>query len=150
MSASTTAPRQRSGPHEPRGDLVTRSDVEVLVREFYRAAAMDDVLGPVFEAARIDWPSHIETVSDFWAWQLFGTPGYAGTPLRAHQPAHDRTPFTPRHFERWLALFTETVDELYEGTVADLAKARAAKMATALQRLLRDPIGCPSTRHPST
>ncbi len=143
----------RPGPHEPRRDLVTPSDIELLVREFYRAAAMDDLLGPVFEAARIDWPSHIATVSDFWSWQLLGIPGYTGHPLRAHEPAHRRTPFTPQHFERWLALFTETVDELYEGRVADLAKGRAAKMANALQRLLPDPpvpVGCPSPHHPST
>jgi hypothetical protein len=71
-------------------DLATRGEVEHLVRTFYRAAAMDDVLGPVFEAAHVDWPSHIETVT-----------------------------------------------ALYEGPVADLAKARAEKMARALRRLLR-------------
>jgi hemoglobin len=120
-----------------RHDLRLRRDVELLVRTFYRAAAMDDLLGPVFAAAHVDWPDHIATVTDFWMWQLFGVRGYEGNPLVAHRPAHAATPFTDAHFGRWLELFTETVDELFEGPTAELAKARAAKMARALQRLLR-------------
>jgi hemoglobin len=120
-----------------RHDLATRRDVERLVRTFYRAAAMDSVLGPIFAAAHVDWPTHLATVTDFWMWQLLGVRGYEGNPLIAHRPAHAATPFTDAHFARWLELFDETVDELFEGPTADLAKARAAKMARALQRLLR-------------
>ncbi len=121
---------------DERHDLATRRDVETLVRRFYRAAAMDDVLGPVFTTARVSWTDHLATVTDFWMSQLFGVRGYEGNPLRAHRPAHARTPFTDAHFERWLALFTETVDEQYEGPTAELAKARARKMGHALRRLL--------------
>ncbi|MGZ6999647.1 MAG: group III truncated hemoglobin [Acidimicrobiia bacterium] len=117
-------------------DIATRAEVELLVRTFYRAAAMDDLLGPIFAAAHVDWPSHIATVTAFWMDQLFGTRHYEGNPLRAHQPIARLMPFRPEHFDRWLALFTETVDELFAGPVADLAKARAAKMARALARLL--------------
>jgi len=38
---------------DARDDIVDRHDIEVLVRNFYRDAAMDDLLGPVFEAARV-------------------------------------------------------------------------------------------------
>ena len=124
-----------------RHDLATRADVELLVRTFYRAAAMDDLLGPVFAAAQVDWSSHLAKVADFWMWQLLGVRGYEGNPLLAHRPAHTATPFTDAHFERWLALFTETVDELFDGPTAQLAKARAAKMAQALRRLLRGESG---------
>jgi len=127
-----------------RVDLATRAEVEHLVRTFYRAAAMDDLLGPIFHAAHVDWPGHIETVTAFWMDQLFGTKTYAGNPLRAHEPIARRIAFRAEHFERWLALFTETVDELYEGPVAELAKALAAKMARALRRLL-DGIAAPGT-----
>jgi hemoglobin len=120
-----------------RHDLATRRDVELLVHTFYRAAAMDEILGPVFSAARVDWPSHLARVTDFWMWQLFGVRGYEGNPLVAHRPADTRTPFTDAHFSRWLALFTGTVDEHFEGPTAELAKSRATKMARALQRLLR-------------
>jgi hemoglobin len=120
-----------------RHDLATRRDVEALVRSFYRAAAMDEELGPVFQAANVHWPHHIDVVTEFWMGQLFGSPGYEGNPLRAHEPVDRRTPLTEVHFARWLELFTETVDEHYEGPVAELAKARATKMARSLRRLLR-------------
>lgn len=117
-------------------DIADRGDIEQFVRDFYRQAAMDDVLGPVFVAAHVDWNAHIATLTDFWAWQLFGERGYEGNPLRAHEPVHSRTPFTPVHYERWLALFDETIDGLFAGPLADLAKHRAHKMASALRRLL--------------
>jgi hemoglobin len=120
----------------PTPDIASPEDVERFVRDFYRFAAMDDLLGPVFAAARIDWKSHIETLVDFWSWQLFGVRGYEGTPLRAHAPANARTPFTDAHYARWLDLFESTIDGLFCGPVADLAKSRGRKMASALARLL--------------
>ena len=119
-----------------RADLLDRADIELLVRSFYRYAAMDELLGPVFSAAHVDWPSHIETLIEFWAWQLLGERRYVGNPLRAHEPIHARTPFSDAHFERWLELFTGTVDEHFVGPTAEIAKGRAAKMAHALRRLL--------------
>ena len=119
-----------------RTELTTRDDVALLMRSFYRYAAMDEVLGPVFTAAHVNWDVHIATVIDFWAWQLLGERGYTGHPLRAHEPAHASTPFTDAHYERWLDLFVSTVDEHFVGATAEVAKGRAAKMAAALQRLM--------------
>lgn len=121
---------------EPVDDIADRDDVERLVRDFYRQAAMDDVLGPVFEAAAVDWRAHIATLVDFWSWQLLGVRGYEGNPLRAHASVHHVVPFTAAHYARWLDLFESTVDSLFAGPVADLAKARGRKMAAALARLL--------------
>jgi hemoglobin len=117
-------------------DIGDRGDIESLVRAFYRDAATDDLLGPVFEAAHVDWPAHVAALTDFWAWQLFGERGYDGNPLRAHEPVHAVCPFTDAHFDRWLDLFTATVDAHFAGPAADAAKQRAAKMARALARLL--------------
>ena len=122
-------------------DLTDEGDIERLVVDFYRAAAMDAVLGPVFEAAHVDWPQHIATIKAFWSWQLLGIRGYDGNPLLAHRPSHARTPFTVAHFERWCTLFVETVDASFTGPRADAAKVRALKMAGALQRLLRNEWG---------
>jgi hemoglobin len=121
---------------DTRHDIVGRDDIEHLVVAFYRDAAMDDLLGPIFHAAHVDWSVHIPKLVDFWAWQLFGNRGYDGNPLRAHEPAHARTPFRREHYERWLDLFVETVDAHFAGPVAEDAKARARRMAKALRRLL--------------
>jgi hemoglobin len=120
-----------------RTDITTRNDIDLLVRSFYRYAAMDDLLGPIFEAAQVDWPSHIDTLIAFWEWQLLGRPGYEGNPLRAHEPVHAATPFDDEHFERWLELFSATIDEHFVGQTAEAATVRAQKMASAMRRLLR-------------
>ena len=121
---------------ESRSDLGRREDIERLVVDFYRYAAMDEILGPVFAAAHVDWPGHIATLTDFWSWQLLGQRGYEGNPLRAHEPVHSQTPFTDAHFDRWLDLFTSTIDEHFVGPTAEMAKVRAMKMARAMRRLL--------------
>jgi hemoglobin len=120
----------------PDHDVRDRHDVERIVRDFYRQAAMDDLLGPVFAAARVDWGEHIATLVAFWSWQLLGERGYEGNPLRAHAPAHARTPFTPAHFDRWLELFVASVDEGGAGPVADAMKAKGHLIATAMRRQL--------------
>lgn len=119
-----------------RTDLLGRDDIERLVVAFYRYAAMDELLGPVFAAAHVDWPGHIETLTDFWAWQLLGERGYTGNPLRAHEPVHAATPLVDAHYDRWLDLFVSTIDEEFAGPIAEIAKVRAKKMAHAMQRLL--------------
>jgi hemoglobin len=127
----------------PTSDLVAVEDVDRFVRAFYRKVATDDLLGPIFETAGVDWTAHISKLVDFWALQLFGVRGYEGNPLRAHAPVHATRPFQPAHYARWLALFDETIDDLYAGPVTEFAKARARKMANALQRLLEGVHGPP-------
>jgi hemoglobin len=38
---------------------------------------------------------------------------------------HARLEINETHFERWVLLFCETIDDLYNGQKADLAKSRA-------------------------
>ena len=145
MNGTTPPPSDREGGDPPcwshlldnaRADIANRDDIERLVRNFYRDAAMDDVLGPVFEAAHVNWNAHIATLVDFWAWQLLGEPGYDGQPLRAHEPVNTRTPLGDAQYTRWVELFCDTVDATFEGPCAEIAKGRGRKMAAALQRLL--------------
>ena len=98
----------------------------------------------MFEAAHVDWPGHIDTLTDFWAWQLLGERGYQGNPLRAHEPVHAQTPFTDGHYARWLDLFVSTIDEEFAGPTAEMAKGRATKMAQAMRRLLTGRHGEPA------
>ena len=121
---------------DERTDIVDRNDIERLVRDFYRDAAMDDLLGPVFEAAHVNWNAHIATVIDFWSWQLLGEPGYEGQPLRAHEPVNARIPLADAHCARWIELLCDTVDASFAGPRAEIAKGRGRKMAAAMQRLL--------------
>ena len=89
-----------------------RGVIERLVASFYRRAQLDDLLGPVFAREVHDWPSHIETVSNFWSTQTGGPPLYPGG-----MGKHLRLGLSPEHFVRWLALWeanarAEVGDEL--------------------------------------
>lgn len=114
--------------------------VELLVRRFYQAAIPDPLLGPIFHTFGVDWAEHIPKLVEFWAGRLLGTPGYASNPVAAHQPVLDRCPFGAAELARWVELWEETVDELFVGDLADLAKQRA--------RLAADAIGTLARRHP--
>ena len=61
------------------------------------------------------------------------------------------------HFERWLALWLGTVDELFAGDRAELAKTHALRVARAFHRRLEEleppagppaaPLGLTVTKH---
>jgi hemoglobin len=60
---------------------------------------------------------------------VFGDQSYSGNPFMRHKDLLiDRN-----HFERWLALFIETVDQMFEGKQASEIKQRAQSIATLFQ-----------------
>lgn len=118
-------------------DLVDRADVEALLYRFYGTALHDEALYDAFSelrAAGLD--GHIPTMSDFWETVLFRAGLYQGSALTVHRDLHNRTPLTAHHFVRWLTLWNEAVDELYDGPVAEHAKLQAARIAWSMNRRL--------------
>src|SRR5688572_31290715 len=105
--------------------IETIDDVGLLVRRFYQAVIPDPLLGPIFHDLPVDWSEHIPKLVDFWSDRLLGTHAYTGNPVAAHRPVHDRFPFGEAELARWLELWEETVDELFTGDTAELAKQRA-------------------------
>jgi hemoglobin len=81
------------------------------------------------DVAHVDWSEHLPKLTAFWCRALFGTPGYAGNPFRAHQLIHNQRAFTAAHFERWLDLFYETIELGWAGPNADKVKQLAANVA---------------------
>jgi hemoglobin len=131
-----------------RHDIETRADCELLVRAFYGKALADPVIGWLFtDVARLDLEAHVPQIASFWETVLLGTKSYAGTPFEPHARLHAKAPLRAGHFGRWLALWTETVDELFDGERAGLAKAHALRVAQAFHRRLQsyDP---PATEAP--
>jgi len=115
-------------------DIHNRSDVRHLVVSFYEKVRKDDQLGPIFNAVIKDWDSHFVLLTDFWETQLFLKKKYHGNPVTAHQNADHivRNSITSAHFGLWLNLWYETIDELFDGETAWIAKNRAQKMSTLL------------------
>ena len=113
--------------------IETREDVKNLVFKFYDIIKLDEKLGPIFlEIIPTDkWSSHIEKLTDFWMAQLFGIMNFKGNPVQAHRDVdkHFNHSISQDHFTHWLGLWFATVDGLYTGEKALLAKQRAQNMA---------------------
>ncbi len=115
-------------------DIKDREDVSLLVNTFYAKVRNDKVLGPIFNNIINDWDAHLELLTDFWETQLFLKRKYFGNPVTAHEEVDEKTnqTITPEHFGFWLNLWFQTLDELFEGETAWIAKNRAQKMSTML------------------
>jgi hemoglobin len=114
----------------PTRDLDDHAEVTEMVRRFYSDVAQDDLLGPMFnDVAKVDWSEHLPKLTAFWCRALFGMPGYAGNPFKAHQLVNAKRAFTFAHFERWLDLFNETLELGWIGPYSEKAKALAANVA---------------------
>jgi hemoglobin len=118
-------------------DIATVTDVERLVRSFYRAAIPDPLLGPIFRDFGVDWSAHIPKLVEFWAARILDVSGYGGNAVGAHQPVLERCGFGARELARWLELWRETVDDLFAGANAERAKERAAMAGEAIGSLIR-------------
>jgi hemoglobin len=121
-------------PMSTKQDIKNRTDIRGLVDSFYDKIRKDTVLGPIFNGIITDWEQHLELLTDFWETQLFLKRKYFGNPVTAHQDVDDRMQhqITPEHFGLWMNLWFATIDELFEGDTAYIAKNRAQKMSTML------------------
>jgi hemoglobin len=111
-------------------DILHLDDVKNLVDTFYSKVREDALLGPIFdERIQNRWPAHLAKMYTFWQTILLGEHTYYGSPF----PPHATLPVDRHHFEKWLELFYQTIDELFSGEVAKEAKWRANKMAEMFQ-----------------
>ena len=86
----------------------------------------DGLIGPIFNEKIMNrWPEHLERMYRFWQTILLEVHTYSGSPF----PPHKQLPINKEHFNRWISIFSETVDNLFVGPVTEEAKLRAEKMA---------------------
>ncbi|RZF58004.1 group III truncated hemoglobin [Sphingobacterium corticibacterium] len=113
-----------------KADIRTLEDIKLMVDTFYGRVQEDDRIGPIFNS-KLDgrWPVHLEKMYTFWQTILLDEYTYQGRPF----PPHAQLPIEAEHFERWLQLFDKTVNDLFEGAVAEEAKSRGRKMAALFQ-----------------
>ncbi|WP_163401380.1 group III truncated hemoglobin [Flavobacterium fluviatile] len=107
-------------------DISNIEDIKLLVNTFYEKVQNDDLIGPVFNEKMMGrWPEHLEKMYRFWQTILLEEHTYSGSPF----PPHKQLPVNQSHFDRWMEIFTSTVDSLFVGKLAEEAKVRAANMA---------------------
>jgi len=115
-------------------NIQTRNDIELLVNTFYQKVQKDDVIAHFFnDVVKLDWNKHIPVMYDFWESILLDRQSYKGNPMPAHVALNEKAPLQKEHFDRWIELFSSTVDELFIGEKAELAKTRALSIATVMR-----------------
>ncbi|MCK0198779.1 group III truncated hemoglobin [Ancylobacter sp. 6x-1] len=116
--------------------------LRALVGAFYERVRADPELGPVFNDAIADWPTHLDTLAAFWSSVMLGTGRYKGRPMPAH--FRHRARISPAMFTRWLGLWGRTADELMAPEDAQALRERALRIAQSLQAMLfGQPMGGP-------
>lgn len=131
-------------------DIESRADCERLVRAFYGRALSDPLIGWIFvDIARLDLEAHVPRITAFWETVLLGARSYGGGAFAPHAALHARAGLQGGHFARWLELWRTTVDGLFAGERAELAKAHAQRVADAFQRRLASMPGPAGVRAPA-
>lgn len=120
---------------QPPYPRIDDGSLAALIVEFYAAARLDPLLGPVFHAMvgedDAHWAAHLRRVHDFWSSVTMGTGRYGGRPMQVHAGIPG---LAPAHFDRWLDLFTQTADRLFIPPAAAFLRDKAERMAQALQQ----------------
>lgn len=115
-------------------DIENRKDIQLLVNSFYEKVKADPVIGYIFnDIVKVNWERHLPVMYDFWENSLFFTGNYSGNPLDSHKRLHKIVSLNAKHFDQWNKLFCLTVDELFEGAKASLAKQRAYSISTVMK-----------------
>ncbi len=113
----------------PLTDLENEADIRWMVDAFYEQIRQDALLGPVFDEKVGDWGRHLPTMYAFWNRLLLGKEGYDGNPWLKHA----QIPLEKAHFNRWLELFTQTVETRFSGPRATQAVGVAKSIAHSFQ-----------------
>jgi hemoglobin len=126
----------------PKHPTVTEDGIAELVDTFYARIRTDPVLGPVFEGkiAPDAWPKHLATMKRFWSSVMLTSGAYSGNPVGVHRgvPGLERPMFA-----RWLALFGQTAEDLFEPEPAAEFEAKATRIAGSLELAVFHRLGAP-------
>jgi len=115
-------------------DITDRADLDGLLHAFYGAALHDELLGPVFATAGMDLALHLPRIASFWEVTLLGTGEYFGRPMQLHRHLADTAGLGAGHFQRWLALWAQTLTAMFAGPTAERAKTEAVRIAGHMVR----------------
>jgi len=113
---------------------IDEAALERIVTAFYARVREDAELGPIFNDAIHDWPDHLKTLTAFWSSVMLTSGRYKGNPMAAHLKHQAR--ITPALFDRWLALWKRTTDEMMPPAAAAALQAKAARIGESLQLAL--------------
>lgn len=115
-------------------DIISEETIRALIDRFYGKVRRDPALAPIFlgaigESAEA-WAPHLQVMYDFWSSVMLGSGRYHGNPMMKHKalPAFDAA-----LFDRWLALFAETAQEIHGPAAAQAYIDKSRRIAESLK-----------------
>ena len=118
---------------------VTKENLNKMVILFYTNILKDEIVGPFFieklgdDLKNDQWVPHIELLTDFWASIALGDTTYRGNPFAPHMQIQNLSRVA---FQRWLELFSQTLDKIYVPQIAEQFKQRSNTIAGNFMRNL--------------
>jgi hemoglobin len=114
-------------------DIKSRDDIIRLITSFYEKVTADPLIGFIFnDIMKVNWEAHLPVMYDFWESQLLDEHKYTRNAMGVHFEVNRRIKLEESHFDRWLELFSSTLDELFTGDVAESAKKKARSIAAVM------------------
>ena len=114
-------------------DIEERADLESMLESFYQKVFNDDLISHFFlEVVPLNLETHLPVITDFWESVLLDGRGYRKNVMEIHLNISAKSKIGKEHLDRWVKIFSETVDERFEGPKATLAKQRATSIATMM------------------
>lgn len=114
--------------------IESKADVDLLVKEFYKEALKNPVIGHFFtEVVQLDLHEHLPKIQNFWSDILLGSKLFKGNPMTKHLALNQLSPLHNEHFDEWLHLWEMTVLKYFEGEKANEAILRAKNIASLMK-----------------
>lgn len=107
---------------------ITEDMIARLVATFYARVRADPLLAPIFEEIA-DWDAHLSHLRAFWSSVTLMSGRFHGQPMQVHLALR----LTPAHFDRWLALFGQTADEVCPPIAAAIFREKAGRIADSFE-----------------
>ena len=115
-------------------DIQNREDVVLLIDSFYSQVIKDEIIGEFFtEIMPLDFEHHLPIMYDFWESILLGKSNYSGNPMQKHIQLNDLKKLEPLHFDKWIEIWTHTIQTHFSGQKSEEAISRATQIGKMIQ-----------------
>ena len=112
--------------------------IDRFVDAFYERVLRDPLLAPMFlEVARVDLTEHLPRIKAYWRKMLLGHSDYQRHMMRKHRDVDAAERFAPEHYERWLSLFEESLENHPMGASTERALMLARRVAGNMRQNLK-------------
>ena len=120
-----------------KADLDSKESIHHFVNLFYHDMLQDELLAPIFlDIAKIELSAHLPLICQYWEKLLLGERDYRRHTMNIHRALDAKHSLRAEDFQRWLKLFTRTVDLHFVGPSALRAKSLAAQIAGNMEAAL--------------